>query len=302
MTEVAEQDVMHNDIEKPKVPLYLDLVGPFLVHFVDRQVRVHAPMCIDHHANVLTDSDDVSLYGLGTSTPPPGCSPRGFVYGFKNGTGPADYEGGCGGLDDQHSGYLVVKSKIDPIAVSSSQLVFKLPRPNAIVPLVKERLFVHRNNAIVWLDPDRDLASDGTPTDCINGLYARALRFIYYNTISQPVIELCNCPDLPEISLQKTLDRVNPLALGFDPHFYHLTLRFASTTAEPDDNHEDAYRCFQTMRGLYPDTLPWRADFDDIYGGGGDPAKIFARQNPALLVHGGPHPVDCSAAIMVVQS
>ena len=49
-------------------PLMFDLMGPFVVHFCNRQVRISAPLCADHFANILTDSNDIPLDGLSTPT------------------------------------------------------------------------------------------------------------------------------------------------------------------------------------------------------------------------------------------
>ena len=52
--------------------LILDLMGPFVVHFHNDVARIHAPLCVDHHANILTDTDDISLDGLPTPAPADG--------------------------------------------------------------------------------------------------------------------------------------------------------------------------------------------------------------------------------------
>jgi hypothetical protein len=94
----------------------------------------------------------------------------------------------------------------------------------------------------------------------------------------------------------KTTSAVNPDftpencdALGLDPAHYHITLRFQSNGTSPDKHHEDAYNCFQQMRTLIPEADVWRVDFDDSQTG------IQPRK------HGGPVPVDCGAAIIVVR-
>lgn len=53
--------------------LVFDLVGPFVVQFrkgiADKPgtAYVYAPLCDNHHANILTDSDDVFVPGNGDS-------------------------------------------------------------------------------------------------------------------------------------------------------------------------------------------------------------------------------------------
>jgi hypothetical protein len=74
--------------------LVLDLIGPFVVHFTGGMARIHAPLCLDHHANIQTDDDDIGVYGLIAPAPQAGY-PEGFTYRM---TGPTPKAGTCGCL------------------------------------------------------------------------------------------------------------------------------------------------------------------------------------------------------------
>jgi hypothetical protein len=103
------------------------------------------------------------------------------------------------------------------------------------------------------------------------------------------------------------LEQVNPIpgqprgigfsckTVGFTPPHYSITLRFATNTAAPDDNHQDAYHCFQTIRSLVSDVNMWRVDFDDSL------AVPENRNNVVIENVSGHHPTDCGAMVLVVR-
>jgi hypothetical protein len=71
--------------------LVLDLIGPFVVHFTGGMARIHAPLCLDHYANIQTDNDDIGVHGL-IAPAPQGGYPEGFTYRM---TGPTSKAGKC---------------------------------------------------------------------------------------------------------------------------------------------------------------------------------------------------------------
>jgi hypothetical protein len=253
-------------VPKEAVPmqLILDLVGPFVVHFCEGKVRISAPLCVDHHANVQTDSDDVAVPGIVPPVTSNG-KPKEFVYRL---TGPVSSGDKCKCLyPDQ---LLVVKRKMDPIPAAQCHSILEVPNPNTMVPLLPEQIWMHKNGPETWVD---------TKTDIVNGFRARGLRFIY-----------TSCPESPDVQPLDKPVTFNPNALGLDPPHYQVTLRFATNSCSPDEHHEDAYSCFQEMRTLIPAASMWRVDFAD------------AAKGPVLPQHhGGPTPVDCGAAVLVVQ-
>jgi hypothetical protein len=177
---------------------------------------------------------------------------------------------------------LIVTMKLAAQTSTNCHSVMEVPTPNTMVPLLPEPIWIHRNGSGAWVNAD-----PGTP-DIVSSQRARGLRFIYLDCPATPTIKLMKQP--------KTTPAVNPDftpencdALGLDPAHYHITLRFQSNGSSPDEHHEDAYNCFQAMRTLIPEANMWRVDFDDSQ------TAIQPRK------HGGPVPVDCGAAIIVVR-
>jgi hypothetical protein len=260
----------------PSKPLVLDLIGPVVVHFTGGMARIHAPLCLDHHGNIQTDNDDIGVYGL-IAPAPQGGYPEGFLYRM---TGPASKTGKCACVTPER--LLTVTMKLAPLPTTNCHSVLEVPNPNTMVPLLPEPIWIHRNGSGAWCNSD-----PGTP-DIVSSQRARGLRFIYND-----------CPAVPNIKLMKQPKSPTPVgpdftpencdALGMDPAHYHITLRFQSNGTSPDEHHEDAYNCFQQMRTLIPEAGKWRVDFDDSQ------TAIQPRR------HGGPVPVDCGAAILVVQ-
>jgi hypothetical protein len=74
-----------------------------------------------------------------------------------------------------------------------------------------------------------------------------------------------------------------------------MTLRFTSNSSAPDEHHEDAYNCFQTMRNLMnPDHFSqWRVDYDDTTG-------TTVPGIVPYVVKGGT-PRDCGANVLTLQ-
>jgi hypothetical protein len=264
------------------MPLILDLIGPFVVHFCKGTARIHAPLCDNHHANLLTDTNDIPLYGLTN----PGS--KGYVYRFKNETTAPYPAPSHPHLADKK--LLVMSHTRGEIPESQCHLLLRVPYPDKVVPLLSEPIWIHRGNANLWgLNEDKQ--------DIVESLRARGLRFIYKKCSKEPEIEVCSKPvattgggvntaqpDEPDFS------RFSARTLGYDEH-YSITLRFASNQVTPDDYHQDAYCCFRKMRDLISDTHCWRVDFDDP-----TVHKVLSTDNV-----GGPHPKDCGASILLVK-
>lgn len=261
--------------------LVLDLIGPYVVHFTDGCVRVHAPLCVDHHANILTDTTDTPL--IGNSAPAPSGPMNGFVYGL---TGPLSHRGNC--QFRRYHELLVLTSQIAPIDVGNCNLMFEAPNPDVMLPLLPEQIWIHRNGSSTWVDP-----KNGPKGDIITGRRARGLRLVYKNCPQAPAIDIVGAPATFHVNLPSSIGGIKAEALGMDPPHYHVTVRFASNSAAPDEHHEDAYACFSSMRTLIPETMTWRVDFDD--------SSVTAKEPFILLHHSGPTPVDCGAAVLVAR-
>ena len=142
---------MHTESWVPATTkLVVDLIGPFVVHFVNGIARVHAPFCEDHHANILTDTNDIPLDGLMAPPPFDGYQPPGYMYHFKNGTGPSGRRGRCGSYYPEKLLFLNMTMK--PVESNTCHLTFELPNPDMIVPLLPEQIFIQRNGATAWFN------------------------------------------------------------------------------------------------------------------------------------------------------
>ncbi len=289
-----DRSLRKSDSEDAHVRLVLDLVGPFVVHSCLNMVKIHAPQCTAHHANILTDSNDVSL--LGISPPPSNVNNGGFVYTLTGPTAGQNYL--------YPDNLLVVDKPIESPKGKNCHLILEAPIPEKMVCLVPEQIWIQRNGAGHWLH-------NAPQSDIVNGPYARGLRFIYSDCPTPPKITLGGTPkSFPSGSQSVTaldrcrgeLDCLHFEALGFDPKQYHATLRFADFNTTNDDSHQDAYNCFQSMRALIEDSCTWRVDFDDLFNDS-NKKSIGKKSNPlTLLQHGGAHPVDCAAAILVTTA
>jgi hypothetical protein len=272
---IATPKSKKQSVDPPK-RLVLDLIGPFVVHFTGGMARIHAPLCLDHHANILTDNDDIGLPSLIAPAPQTGY-PEGFTYRMA---GPTPNAAKCNCPNPER--LLIVTMKLGARPATNCHSVMEVPNPNTMVPLLPEPIWINRNGSGAWVNAD-----PGTP-DIVNGQRARGLRFIYTDCPAQPNIKLMKQPKSPT-PFNPDFTPENSDALGLDPAHYHITLRFQSNGSSPDEHHEDAYNCFQAMRTLIPEASKWRVDFDDSETG------ILPRH------HGGTVPVDCGAAIIVVQ-
>ena len=261
--------------------LIFDLVGPFAVQLRKGSdnnpgvAYVYAPLCDNHHANILTDSDDVFVPGNGDSRKAK------YVYHFVDSTAPKGapiYK-----LVDPADEKLLLLVPFDctPLEGESDQchLVLEIPCPDYIIPLHAERVWIHRNTARnCWVTyEDRPNTVDSNR--------ARGLRFIYKECSKMPVI------DVPEVYRGKAFSS-QTLGVSKGPH-YSMTLRFAEA-GERSSGQADAYSCFHKSRAMWSpsktscDLSEWRVDFDDL--------QHFNQEG------GGSRPRDCHAAVIVMQN
>jgi hypothetical protein len=272
-------------------------MGPFVVHFCNGIVRIHAPFCLDHHANILSDNNDISLYGL-LAPPPSDGYTTGFTYELsgpdKTGPRSPDRKSNyslpdvCADLDK----LLVVNKTQGAIDAKKTHLLLKAPRPDIIIPLQNEQIWIHRRDAKTWVNT---IVTKGEQADIVDEKRARGLRFIYSACDIKPTLKLVEFPKLPpeqdESVINTEFGHLDPCALGYEPSQNHLLLRFTSNSSAPDAYHEDAYDCFHEMRKLIPEAPKWRVDFDEL-----------AKDNnqPTTKHHGGSIPVDCGAMVLAV--
>jgi hypothetical protein len=291
--------------ETKAATLILDILGPFVVHFCksDRggNVRICAPLCKDHHANILTDNVDISLNGL---TQPNVNS--GYIYELINSSSqdikPEDTIlsrceiGGNPILMLEED-----KKEFDLIQERTCHLIFLAPRPDVIFGLRPEPIWIHQNGAQRWVELYG--SEKGT---VVSQPRSRGLRFVYRQWPDEPSISIRKSLILPDKTMLDSLDgslkNLGALSSGSAGRQYNITLRFSSNDSSPDTHHEDAFNCFQTMRSLVPDTSTWLTAFD--HGGvPSDPkannAQISVASKVRILVVGGEHPVDCPASPMV---
>ena len=274
-------------------PLIFDIVGPFIIHFKQGTcepgtVKIYGPACSSHHANIITDTNDISLYGLSPDkcipwpqpeAQPQMCPPPGWVYRFKNPTAPT----GAYKFEDPKHPHLLLRVHHEdaPIPAASCHLMFEVPCPNRIEAIRPENVFIHQNHMEKWFI--------GEEPPVINSPRATAVRFVYDVCSENPEIE---CKDKPrgETCPDLTLTAVTlPLNPQGGVYHYGMTLRMASS--QPSAGQEDAYNSFKTMRGLFPEMPYWRVDFDHEH----------THRHRSGMFQGGKHPSDCGASVIILQ-
>jgi hypothetical protein len=275
----GKQKTSTESCDKP-LQLVLDLIGPFVAHLYKGKARIHAALCEGHHANILTDSQDVFLSGLNGPA-----KDKGYVYAFKDEKSPT-----AGKLRYHNPREVIIAPfEMNPCNHGDCHLTFQIPYPDKVVGLLAEAIWMHRNGAEPWVveDPKDDKSDDGGTKNFINQPRARGLRFIYSTCEKKPQIRFLEWPG--SVKPPDPIPTIDALTLGFEPAHYHITLRYASVSSTPDEHHEDAYNCFQSMRALIPGACKWRVDFDDTEVGTYTDNKT------------GSKPVDCGAAVVVVD-
>ena len=289
-------------VELGNRPLVFDVIGPFAIQFEEGKsgkegrAIICAPLCFDHHANLLTDCDDVSVNGQTSDE-------GGLVYRFTEGQAP---KGAVRfprptGRDIFRVKYKAAKSPggIDPDDIADyCHLVFEVPMPNRIEALRPELSWVHRNGSDVWvIDEDREPTSECSkpePDKIVNSKRGRGLRLIYNECCEPPDFDLPQGPKTLPAGLTAAT-RGFPVGKGdLIPAYYSITLRFAASHAT-GDGVDDAHSCFETMRrmldsyGKVKYFSQWRADFTE-------PSVDLV-----VATVGGPHPRDCGAMVLVMQ-
>jgi len=278
----------HADVQNST--LILDLNGPFVLHLTSTGTRIYAPPCQDHCGNLLTDTNDIPLYGLpqDAASPPDG---KGWVYGLSfNSRGPG--KGSC-----KTQELLKIKFRLPPIAEASCSFVLQAPSPDEIVALHPEPIWIHQNSAHRWVDDGKTYGQTGGYW--ISDKRARGLRLIYRDCCSDPTVTTVSNPSG---AVPPDFSKICFWTRGLQHAYRNISLRFAANRATSDDHHEDAYNCFQTARKLVSGTDPdnwdidmWRVDFDDSSHATRDkkPYSIFNLT--------GKHPSDCGALALVIQ-
>lgn len=299
------------------MPMIFDLIGPFAVHVEDpkkRQAIIYAPLCEDHHANLLTDAQDISLPGSALPPSPPfGTEPkptvhqRHYIYCL---TGPIASD--CAQYDPERPRELLRvhrSGSLDAEAAGKYHLKMIVPLPDKIVSLRPEQVWIHRNGSDVWLtklckdqlkEPNVGHVSETEkvahdPDNIVNRHRARGLRFIYYDCATPEVtLDGMGGTEVPGLSDLCAVTRGLVFGGVIAPH-YSMTLRYAalhsaSEVADPDDSYADAYSCFEHLRNLVPGLPDWRVDFNNA---------------PSSSLHdsySGSNPHDCLSPNVIVQN
>lgn len=250
--------------------LILDLLGPFVVHFCKNQVRINLPLCADHHANIVTDSNDIPLYGLRQ------VSRQGYMYDLEPNI---QRQSSKCTVEDSDKILLLEPRTVDPIPEQTCHLVVVAPRPDTVWGLHPEAIWIHKNGASRWVVHEDS-------TNVVSTDRVRGLRFIY-GDCSVPAITVDSRSAPVPHKIQQQLKNLDCESVGTNLPCYNITLRFSSNATTPDDNHQDAIRCFQSMRCLVPDTATWLAAFDES-------RKMTENISSS-------HPVDCTSPGIVMQ-
>jgi hypothetical protein len=288
-------------VELENRPLVFDVFGPFAIHFQEGPdgkegtATICAPLCPDHHANLLTDTDDVSVMGQSKQ------GEHEYVYSFSAGRSP---KGASRFSRPIKHDIFRVPSKTDKFSfeikddiAKSCHLVFKVPMPNRIEALRPEPSWVHRNGSDIWvIDRDRErptsyVGADPDPKNLVDSKRGRGLRLIYDECCKAPDFDL---PDDQGLNPAGLTAATKGFPVGKIPTYYGITLRFAAIHAT-GDGVDDAHSCFQTMRTMLDKYLKtdnfsrWRADFVQP-----DVDLVIASMS-------GPRPHDCGAMVLAMQ-
>ena len=268
-------------------PLILDLNGPFVLHLKRDRVNIHAPVCSDHYGNLLTDHEDVSLYGLTTPVASQSNSAKGWEYrlSFKS-------KRSTGACSCDPKEVLKITQPMTGISAIHCNFVFEAPLPDEIVALQCEHVWMHQNGVKEWVD-----YPTGGKGSIVDDKRARSLRLIYKHCLEKPKIETISHPDDVDDNDTPKFENINYWTIGIHPRYRSLSLRFAANRATADEHHEDAYNCFRDLRMLVAASdssswhiHKWRVDFDNT--------DVPSFQ---IVNRTGKHPVDCGAMALVIQ-
>ncbi|MCU1306062.1 MAG: hypothetical protein JWN45_757 [Acidobacteriaceae bacterium] len=267
----------------PDPQLIVDLIGPFCVQFKQGiksgTARIFAPICENHFANLLTDSNDFHLDGA----KPPSRKPfkKGYVYEFERNTGPTGapvYQ-----FLSKEDADQILLIKQDTLPYQTCHLEVIVPCPDYVVPLQAEEIWMHRNKSKVWVN-----SASG---DIVNNNRARSVRFLYTSCAKPPKLQRTWPKKAGKDSLKDASydPRMKGLPIDNQTARFHIILRYASLNTSP--LVDDAYHCFCSMRELYPETLKWRVDFNH-----GVPPHL------SIEVITGSGPRDCMAPLLLSQN
>jgi hypothetical protein len=286
-------------------PLIFDIIGPTIIHLYRNEdgvikVGVYAPPCEDHHANLLTDSNDVSMEPIDPMM-------DSITYKFSKHDAPTPAHSF---KLNSSKDVLLISDPRSPVDPDECHMVLSLPCPDQIWPLIPEHVWIHQGPSTVFVDnpdPDKGLGSKNDPPykNIVNSHRARGLRLAYYTCNGNPELVQTPLPDNP-VNLNVHSDAVGFHADPINLPHYHMTVRFASNRASDDEHHEDAFNCFAALRntldnmpsrsdGSKFDTCKWRVDFSDI------PTKSGLSREEFLFTVSGKRPNDCGSQTMVVQ-
>ncbi len=273
--------------------LILDLNGPFVLHVKNDKVCIHAPICPEHFANLLTDTNDISMSGLTEAALPQDEGGEGWVYELS-------FELKRSGMCDSNPKEMLrISYPFVGIPETNCGFVFIAPRPDAIVALHPEPIWIHQHGSQRFVDDQAAAKSQ-----IVDGARARGLRLVYNDCYSKPKVEnIC----FPAGQDPVCFDKVDFRTKGLHPAYRSMTLRFAANHATSDEHHEDAYNCFQNMRVMVAGSDPenwdidcWRVDFCSLTRehtrarkDGEEPLSLFNLT--------GRHPNDCGALMLVIQ-
>jgi hypothetical protein len=221
----------------------IDFHGPIAFRLCHQEAWAYLPICADHSCNILTDSDDIS--------------PNMHINFELLGPTPGSTKSG--------DGLQLVKRKWngeDGPTIDKCYCIFKLPAPDLVFGLRSEYVKIE---------------IPGEP--CLEGNYARGLRFFYAQCKAAPTI-------LPSGGAAAgDLSEMNSKHFGRND-FYQIEISYQERRRRPtiDDHHRDAMKCSRSMRELFPECANWKVSFE---------------QSKLIDNTGGHHPVDCGANIIV---
>jgi hypothetical protein len=240
-------------------PLEITFHGPFVFRFGINNAWAYAPNCDEHYLNILTDKEDVDL---------PLDLKGDRIRTFKL-TGPTPGETVSRNPDSIIT--YAWNNKTWPDADTYWNYVLSFPAPDYIYGLVPEYVWIY-----------------GYDPNVLGAYYARALRFMYYDSPIPPQFdELAN-------------NQITANHLG-SASGYSIEIRYNHYHSVPRKKAEyfaDAQSCFESMREKLPPCDKWKAFY------GEDPAKPkhylpFKNKNVRSGGTSGPH--DCGAAVMAME-
>jgi hypothetical protein len=156
--------------------------------------------------------------------------------------------------------------------------IFRLPSPDVICGLRAE-----------WAEIS---TSDGPIFE--GAEYARGIRFHYKHCDKEPMISSVG---------GKSKSDFTDFTAKYYGHGdnYQVEIRFHDIKYQStlDHHHRDAMKCSRKMRRLFPPLDKWKVNFEKPKHQPSDPHPVD-RSGGGTVQHGGPHPVDCGANVIVL--